>query len=278
MTATEIPKTEIAPTTSSKLTRRLGFAALAGLVVFLAMALVISPPELTQRDAVRLFYLHVPSATIAFYLAPSIIAAGSVMYLWKKSTFWDLAAGAAAEIGVMFSAFTLITGMLWGRPTWGIYWTWDPRLTTTAVSFILFVGYLAVRRLDMDATIRSQRAAVLGIIASANTLLVRYSVEIWQGLHQGTTISPMDMQITGTMWASALIGLVSLALVFAWLLVHRFRVAWLEHQLEVIGLDHAISERRAERTTASGGTSALGGTALGGTAASGDPRLSGEGT
>ncbi|MEZ5227476.1 MAG: cytochrome c biogenesis protein CcsA [Acidimicrobiales bacterium] len=157
MTTTDIPAS-----TSSKLTRRIGFAALVSMAIFLAMALVISPPEVSQRDAVRLFYLHVPTATIAFYFAPGIVALGSVMYLWKKSTFWDLAAGAAGELAVLFCAFTLATGMLWGKPTWGLYWTWEPRLTATAVSFVLFVGYLAVRKLDLDPVIRSQRAAVLG--------------------------------------------------------------------------------------------------------------------
>ncbi len=242
MTTTDIPAT-----TSSKVTRRIGFVALVTLVVFLAMALVISPPEVSQRDAVRLFYLHVPTATIAFYFAPGIVAVGSVMYLWKKSTFWDLAAGAAAELAVIFCAFTLATGMLWGKPTWGLYWTWEPRLTATAVSFVLFVGYLAVRKLDLDPAIRSQRAAVLGIVAPANTLLVRYSVQIWKGVHQGTTISPVDMQISGVMWGTALIGFAAFTLVFAWLLIHRFRVAWLEHQVAAVGLDLAISERRAER-------------------------------
>ncbi|MEZ5375529.1 MAG: cytochrome c biogenesis protein CcsA [Acidimicrobiales bacterium] len=242
MTTTDIPAS-----TSSKLTRRIGFAALVSMAIFLAMALVISPPEVSQRDAVRLFYLHVPTATIAFYFAPGIVALGSVMYLWKKSTFWDLAAGAAGELAVLFCAFTLATGMLWGKPTWGLYWTWEPRLTATAVSFVLFVGYLAVRKLDLDPVIRSQRAAVLGLVAAANTLLVRYSVQIWKGVHQGTTISPLDMQITGVMWGTALVGFGSFTLVFAWLLIHRFRVAWLEHQVAAVGLDRAISERRAER-------------------------------
>ncbi len=239
---------EIPANTGSKLTRRLGIATGISVVIFLAMALLISPPEVSQQDAVRLFYLHVPTAIVAFYFSFGIVAVGSVMYLWKKSTFWDLAAGAAAEIGVIFCAFTLITGMLWGRPTWGIYWTWDPRLTSTTVSFVLFAGYLAVRRLDMDPAIRSQRAAILGLIGFANTFLVRYSVEIWRGIHQGTTLDPIETQMTGTMLGSFFLGLLTFTLLFAWLLIHRFRVAWLEHQLESVGLDHAIEERRAERT------------------------------
>lgn len=264
MKTSELPAAAVIPvSTSSMLTRRLGIATIISMILFLAMALLISPPELTQRDSVRLFYLHVPSAVVAFYFAFGVVAVGSVMYLWKRSTFWDLTAGAAAEIGVIFCAFTLITGMLWGRPTWGVYWTWDPRLTSTTVSFVLFVGYLAVRRLDMDPAIRSQRAAILGLIGFANTFMVRYSVEIWRGLHQGTTINPQDMQIGGQMYGALGLGFLTFTLLFLWLLVHRFRVAWMEHQLDEVGLDLAISERRAERATGVGST--------------GDTRVSGEG-
>ncbi len=242
MTPTDIPAH-----TGSRLTRLLGVATGISIVVFLAMALFISPPEVSQRDAVRLFYLHVPSAIVAFYYSFGVVALGSVMYLWKKSTFWDLVAGAAAEIGVIFCAFTLVTGMLWGRPTWGVYWTWDPRLTMTTISFVLFCGYLAVRRLDMDPTIRSQRAAVLGLIGFANSFLVRYSVEIWRGLHQGTTLTPIDTKMQGTMLGSFFLGLLTMSLLFVWLLVHRFRVAWLEHQIQTAGLADAIARRRADR-------------------------------
>jgi heme exporter protein C len=248
---------EIPANTGSKLTRVLGGATLVSLGIFVAFALFISPPELTQKDAVRLFYLHVPSAIVSFYYSFGLVAIGSVIYLRKRSVFWDLLAGASAEIGTLFCAFTLVTGMLWGRPTWGVYWQWDPRLTSTTVSFVLFCGYLAVRRLDMDPAIRSQRAAVLGLIAFANTFLVRYSVEFWRSLHQGTTIAPLNTQISGTMYGAFLSGLVTMTLLFGWLLVHRFRVAWLEHQLDELGLDQAIADRRAESETSAASPTAM---------------------
>ncbi len=232
--------------TASKVTTRLGFLALAVGAVFLAYALVISPPEISQADSVRLFYIHVPAAIVSLYIAFGITAFGSALYLWKGSQFWDLVAWASAEIGVLFCAFTLVTGMLWGRPTWGVYWTWDARLTSTAITFILFLGYLAVRRLDMPADVRSRRAAVLGIISFLNVIIVRYSVAWWRSLHQGTTLNPADIQIDDSMLFSFFLGAVFESLVFAWLLIHRFRIGWLETQLESAGIDAAIEERRAE--------------------------------
>ncbi len=232
--------------TGSKATRTIGIASLAFLALFLLFALVLSPPEVTQGESIRLFYIHVPSAVISLYFAFGLTAFGGVMYLWKQSQFWDLVAWASAEIGVLFCAFTLVTGMLWGRLTWGTYWEWDPRLTATAISFVLFLAYLAVRRLDIDPVARSRRAAVLGIIGALNTVIVRFSVSWWKGLHQGTTLDPVDAQIDGLHLFSFFLGFVTLNLIFVWLLIHRFRVGWLEVQVGDVDLDQAIAERRAE--------------------------------
>ncbi len=241
--------------TGTRGSRTLGIVTLVSVAVLLLFALVVSPPEATQGDAARLFYIHVPSAIVCLYLAFSITLVGSIMYLWKGTIGWDLIAGSAAEVGVLFLFFTLVTGMLWGKPTWGTYWQWDPRLTSTAVSFVLYLGYLAVRRLDMDPVLRSRRAAVLGIVSFANLIIVRYSVQWWRSLHQGPTLDPLDMQISGVMLFTWVFGVFTMLLVFSWLLLHRFRVAWLEHQLAEAGIDVAIRERRNE----AGGDAALGG-------------------
>ncbi len=232
--------------TGSKSTRVLGVLALVLLVSLLAFALVITPPEVSQRDSFRLLYLHVPSAIVSLYVAFAITLVGSIIYLRKQSVFWDLLAGAAAEVGVLFLGITLVTGMLWGKPTWGVYWQWDPRLTSTAVSFVLYAGYLAVRKLDMDPVVRSRRAAVLGIVSFLNLIIVRYSVQWWRGLHQGQTFDVADTQMDGVMLFTALLGVITMHVVFAWLVIHRFRVAWLEHQADEAGLDVALRERRAE--------------------------------
>ncbi len=232
---------------SSKASRVIGLLALASTAILLLVGLVLSPPEVDQADSVRLMYIHVPSAIASLYLAFGVTFIGSVIYLRTQSTFWDLMAHAGAEIGVMFCAFVLLTGMLWGRPTWGVYWQWDPRLTSTVISFVLYLGYLAVRKMDLDPAVRSRRAAILGIISFANLIIVRYSVQWWRSLHQGNTVG-RDTQMDGLILFSFFWGILTFTLIFTWLLIHRFRLAWYEHQAGATSLDDAIAARRAERT------------------------------
>ncbi len=231
-------------TTSSRGTRILGSAALVTMVAALAFGLLFSPPEVDQQDAVRLMYIHLPSIAVA-YSGFAITLVGSALYLRNGSAFWDLLAGAAAEIAVVFTAFLLISGALWGKPTWGVYWQWDPRLTSTTVMFIMYLGYLALRRLELPREVRSRRAAVLGIISFVNVIIVHYSVQWWRGLHQGQTLG-VDTKLDGLMLFSLFLGLAAFLLVGAWLLIHRFRLAWLERQVEVIHFEQALAERRAE--------------------------------
>jgi heme exporter protein C len=231
-------------TTGSLVTRRLGAAALVALVVALAFGLYFSDPEIEQRDAVRLMYLHLPSILLA-YLGFFITMVGSIIYLRNGSRFWDLLAGAAAEIGVVFAIFLIISGALWGKPTWGVYWQWEPRLTSTTVMFLMYVGYLALRRLDMPPEVRARRAAILGIVSFLNVIVVRYSVQWWRGLHQGQTLG-VDTQIDGLMLFSLFLSAVAFLLIGAWLLIHRFRVAWLEHQVEQLTYERALAERRGD--------------------------------
>ena len=231
-------------TTGSRATRRLGILALLTLGVALLFGLVFSPPEIEQRDAVRLMYIHLPSIAVA-YLGFAITMVGSIIYLRNGSQFWDLVAGASAEIGVVFSAFLVFSGALWGKPTWGVYWQWDPRLTSTTVMFLMYLGYLALRRLDLPPDVRSRRAAILGIVSFGNVIVVRYSVQWWRGLHQGQTLG-VDTQLDGLMLFSLFLSLVAFVLIGAWLLIHRFRVAWLEHQKTQLTFERALAERRGD--------------------------------
>src|SRR4029450_11494270 len=124
---------------------------------------------------------------------------------------------------------TLATGSLWGRPTWGTYWTWDARLTSTAVLVALLVGYLALRRLELDPDARPPRAPVLGLLLVPNVVVVNRSVEWWRSLHQKSTLVRLDPTIEGNMLVALMVGFLALGLVFAWLMVHPFRLAWLQH-------------------------------------------------
>jgi heme exporter protein C len=133
---------------------------------------------------------------------------------------------------------------------------WDARLTTTALLLVLFLGYLAVRRIPSDPDVRAKRAAIAGLIAFVDVPIVHYSTVWWRTLHQGPTITRLDPQIDGLMLFSLMLGMVVFLLVYLWLLVHRFRVAYLESQVEDQGLDVALAERRAEATVATNGATA----------------------
>jgi heme exporter protein C len=233
--------------TGTRATRVIGIVALVGLAWLVAFGLVISPPDEVQGDAVRLMYVHVPSAWLA-YLSFGVTALGSVMYLWKRtrSLTWDRIAGASAEIGVLFTALALVTGMIWGRLTWGFYWTWDARLTSTALMFLLYVGYLAMRRTDDNPEQRARRAAWVGVFAVVVVPIVHNSVNWWRTLHQKPTVLRRDAQIDGLMLFSLFVGMVAFTLVYVWLLLHKQRVLVMEDALAEHGLDVAIAERNAE--------------------------------
>jgi heme exporter protein C len=250
MSITSTGTTEVAGT-GTRATRVLGLLALAGLAWLVAFGLLISPEDEVQGDAVRLMYVHVPSAWLA-YLAFFVTAVGSILYLIPRtrSLAWDRVAGASAEIGVVFTAFALVTGMVWGRITWGFYWTWDARLTSTALLFVLFLGYLAVRRLQASPDVRAKRAAIVGVVAFIDVPIVHMSVQWWRTLHQKPTVARLDLdpQIDGIMLFSLFVGVAAFTLVYVWLLVHRMRVAVMEDALDDHGLEVAIAERQAEAT------------------------------
>jgi heme exporter protein C len=236
------------PTTSSPLTRALGLLTLAGFALLLAYALVWSPADREMQDSVRLIYAHVPSAILS-YAGSGLTTFASAMWLRRRSDGWWVLAGAAAEIGMVFTALALATGSIWGRPTWGSYWQWDPRITSTTLLFIMLVGVQALRRIDGetgDAATRGVRGAVVGLLLFPNVVIVHYSVDWWRSLHQTATITRLDPTIEGTMLFTLMLGIVVFGLLFAWLLVHRFRTGWLEEQAGAVRLDEAIAERRAE--------------------------------
>ncbi len=233
--------------TASTLTRVLGVAAVASMAVLGYFGLVVTPPDVVQGEYVRLIYVH-PAVAFTMYVGFGICAAASVLYLYRRtrSRFWDMLAGASAEVGVVFCGLALITGSIWGRPTWGVWWTWDARLTSTALLFTLFLGYIALRRVPGDPVTRAKRSAVAALIASVDVPIVHLSVEWWRTLHQGRTIAQISPTIHGTQLFTMLFSFVAFALVFAWLVIHRFRVERLESQYEETALNVALFERRSE--------------------------------
>ena len=225
----------------------LGVAAIGALTGTVILGLGLTPPDQVQGELVRLIYIH-PAIAWTTYLAFAVTALTSALYLWRRTRHarWDMVAGASAEVGVVFCALALITGSIWGRPTWGVWWTWDARLTSTALLLALFAGYLALRRVQVDPGVRARRAAVAALIAFADVPVVHFSVKWWRTLHQQPTIVRPDPQIHGSQAWTMLLGFLAMTLVYGWLLAHRVRVASLESELEALSLDTALGDRRAE--------------------------------
>ena len=224
----------------------LGIAAIVALATTVMLGLGL-PPTREQGHYARLIAVHPPLAWAA-YLAFGVAAAASALYLWRRtrSRFWDRVAGASAEVGVVFCALTLVTGSIWGRPTWGVWWTWDARLTSTALLLVLFLGYLALRRVEGDLHSRARRSAIAALVAVADVPIVHFSVDWWRTLHQGRSLELPRADLDGSYVAVMLLGFLAMTLAYAWLLVQRYRLAALEEGLEAHGLDVALEERRAE--------------------------------
>ena len=221
------------------LARHLTTVAVLVLAAGLAAALT-APPDQLQGNLQRLMYVHVPAAWLAF-LSFGITFAASAGWLWKRTPRWDRAAAASAEVGVFFTGLTLALGSVWGKPVWGVWWTWDPRLVTTALMFFVYLGYLALRRATLDPTARARRSAVFGVLAFAQVPIVHMSVIWWRTLHQPPTVlKPGDPTIDHWMLATLLLNLVAFTLVYAVLLRSRIRLAVEEQALEVAQDDAAI--------------------------------------
>ena len=244
--------------TASRATRLLGFSVLVGAALLVFLGFVATDPdvridansgdEIGQFDAVRLMYVHVPAALIV-YFAFFVTAVGSAMVLLKRSVWWDLVAGASAEIGALSAGLALVTGSIWGRPIWNTWWEWgDVRLLTTLVLFMLALGYLAVRKLEGTAEERAKRSAIVGLLLIVNVIIVNRSVEWWENdtLHQQSTIADVTIEdlTLFTLFFSMVVGFAA----YTWMLIHRFRLAWLERQDERFGLEDALERRREEAT------------------------------
>jgi heme exporter protein C len=159
-----------------------GFAVLF-LVVSQAVGFLVSPPDRDMGHLQKIMYVHVPAAWMAL-LAYGFVFLLSIGYLWKRRETYDLLAASAAEVGVMFNALALALGSIWGRPTWGVWWTWDARLTSTAVLLVIFTGYLAMRSFTEDPERRARWSAAVGILGFINSYIVYMSVRWWRTLHQ----------------------------------------------------------------------------------------------
>ena len=210
--------------------RILAWLTLLALAASTVMSLAVAPPDAEQGNVQRLMYVHVPSAWLA-YLAFAVVFVASIAYLKSGKSRWDRLGAASAEIGVLFTALAIVLGSLWGKPVWGTWWTWDPRLTTTAILLLIYLGYLAVRRLSDNPRRRGRWAAVVGIVGFADVPIVQLSVTWWRSLHQGPTIRVLGQStIAPIMLATLLVAVAAFTVLYLYLMAVRLRVGRLEER------------------------------------------------
>lgn len=210
-------------------------AASAGVLIMvgLYLGLVVSPPDYQQKDSVRIMYIHVPSAWMAMFTYAFMAVASMVGFVWKHPLA-DLAAKAAAPIGVCFTVLALITGSIWGKPTWGAWWVWDARLTSVVVLLFLYLGYLALWQTIDEPQRAARAAAILAMVGLINLPIIHYSVELWSTLHQPASV----LKLSGpTIHSSILVPLLVMAggftMLFVALLLVRIRLEVLRWRLRV---------------------------------------------
>ena len=199
------------------------------MLMALAAALLYAPTEKVMGDTQRIFYFHVPAAVSAFTCF-FLVFLGSVQYLRTRYAHWDRLALCAAEIGVLFGLIVLVTGPLWAKPIWGVYWRWEPRLTSMLIAFSIYVAYLMVRTQGASGGQTPRLAAVLGVVAFINVPLVYYSVDLWaadQQLHPQRNVS-LEPEMRYALW----VCFAAFFLLLALLLKRRIELAKMEEAVE----------------------------------------------
>lgn len=219
--------------------RPLGVFTLLVFVAAQAIAVLISPADRDMGHLQKIMYVHVPSAWSAF-LAFGVVFVASVLYLWKRKPEYDLFAAAGAEVGTVLTALTIAQGSIWGRPTWGVWWTWDPRLTTTAILLLIFAGYLALRAFTEDEERRARWSAAVGILGFINVPIVYMSVRWWRTIHQPQSTVET---VYDTYLLSFFLNLAVFTVVTFYFMIYRYQVAQLER----------AAEAKAERAALTGG-------------------------
>ena len=212
-------------------TRMFETAAVVTLATALVLALSVGE-EQTMGNLARVLFVHVPAAWLA-YLAFGVTLLGSALYLWKKDLKWDRLAASSAEVGVFFTSLTIALGMIWGRSTWGVWWTWDARLVLTAVMLFVYLGYLALRRSIPDRIARARRSGWLGILGVVQIPIVHFSVIWWRTLHQPPTVlRPGEMQMDPPFLGALVAALFAFTIVYIVLMNRRIQLAVQEDRFE----------------------------------------------
>ena len=217
----------------------LGVIAFTAVIAAQVFSILTSPADRDMGHLQKIMYVHVPAAWMAF-LSFFVVFIYSVRYMWKQKENDDLLAASAAEVGAAYTGLTLMLGMIWGRPAWGVWWVWDARLTSTLVLFLIFVGYLAMRAFVDDAVQRAKWSAAVGAIGAINVPIVYMSVKWWRTLHQPQS-SP------GTLDPAYTLGLrlnaIAMLLMIIYFIRRRYEIARTERAVEHLAQAAAMGGR-----------------------------------
>ena len=204
--------------------RVLGLLAAVGLLIGLYTGFFYAPPDAVQGEVQRIMYLHVPLILVS-YLAFFVVFVMSLLYLARRRERHDAIAHSSAEIGVLFTVLAIAAGSIWGRPTWGTWWTWDARLTTTTILLLIFIGYLMLRTLVDDPSRGATFSAVLGIVGFLDIPIIHMSVVWWRTLHQpASVIRPGPSTVAPDMKVALYTNLVAFILLYGYLMAKRLRL------------------------------------------------------
>jgi heme exporter protein C len=186
------------------------------MIAALYLVFVYVPTEKNTGIIQRIFYFHVPVAWVSF-LAFFVTFIFSILYLWKRVLKWDAIACASAEAGVIFTTLVLITGPIWAKPVWGIWWTWDARLTTSLVLWLIYIAYLLVRRLATEPARGARYSAVIGVVAFIDVPIVFLTVNLWRTQHPTTII--FEGGLTPPMLMTLLVCLAAFTVLYVLLII-----------------------------------------------------------
>jgi heme exporter protein C len=224
----------------------LGGATVVLMLVSLFMVFLWVPTEAEQGIVQRIFYFHVPCAWVAF-ASFGLVAIAGIFYLWLGGQIWDDLGYAAAECGMLFCTLVLITGSLWAKPIWGTWWTWDSRLTTTFILWLLYGGYLMLRSSMADSPMIARYAAVIGIVAALDVPVVIVSVRLWRTIHPAVLVTRQgghglqDPRMVITL----LVSLLAFTVMWAWMLLVRFEQLRMGTRMDEVRREIALLEYRA---------------------------------
>ncbi len=209
----------------------LGLLSAVMLIAFLYMCFFYAPEDIIQGQVQRLFYPHVGSAWVAG-LAFFVVFVASVLYLVTRDLKWDALAAASAEVGLLFTSGTLVLGMLWGKASWGVYWAWDPRLTSVLVLWLLYLAYQALRSYVLEPTRRARYSSVLGIVAFVDVPIIYFSIKWWRTQHPSYVIQPgMKAAMPTEMLQTLMFGVATFTVLYIYFASQRMRIHRLQRSI-----------------------------------------------